>query len=130
MRYSNIRASICALIIMVCLFACSKDNQQSLAGAVNPSPLCDTTNMQYATNILPILQAYCYSCHGNGSTAGSGGISLDGYVNLQKWAANGILVGNITHASGFVAMPVGAPKLSDCDINKIIDWVNHGIQNN
>jgi mono/diheme cytochrome c family protein len=86
--------------------------------------------MQYATNVLPILQAYCYSCHGNGSTAGSGGISLDGYANLQKWAANGILVGNITHASGFVAMPFGQPKLSDCDINKIIDWVNRGIQNN
>jgi hypothetical protein len=27
-------------------------------------------------------------------------------------------------------MPYGSPKLDDCDINKIISWVNNGAQDN
>jgi hypothetical protein len=115
-------------IIMFCIMACSKENEQNLSGQTNTA--CDTVNMKYTTDVLPILQVNCYSCHGNGNTGGSGGIDLDGYANLQKWAANGYLKGDITHASGFVGMPYGQPQLSDCDINKIISWINNGYQNN
>jgi hypothetical protein len=45
-------------------------------------------------------------------------------------ADNGKLVGAITHAAGFLPMPQSAPKLSDCNINKIKDWVNRGALNN
>jgi len=116
------------LLAVVVLASCAKENEQTLSGGLNL--VCDSTNSKYTANILPILQANCYSCHGNGSTGGSGGISLDGYANLKPWAANGFLVGNVTHAPGFVGMPFGLPKLSDCDINKILSWVNHGALNN
>lgn len=128
MKRNFLSIVVCAVIIMFCAMACSKDNEQNLSGQITIT--CDTINMKYTVNVLPILQANCYSCHGNGSTGGSGGINLDGYANLQKWAANGFLVGNVTHAAGFVGMPYGQPKLSDCDINKIISWVKHGYQNN
>ena len=128
MKSNFLRVTLCAAVIVFFAIACSKDNEQSLAGTI-VTP-CDTVNMKYSANVLPILQANCYSCHGNGSTGGSGGISLDGYNNLQKWAANGFLIGNITHASGYVGMPYGKAKLSDCDINIIIAWVNRGYQNN
>jgi len=91
---------------------------------------CDTVNMKYAANVVPILQSFCYGCHGNGNTGGSGGINLDGYANLQPHAIDGHLKGVITHASGYPAMPYGLPKMDDCSINKILDWVNRGAQNN
>lgn len=90
---------------------------------------CDTANMKYATDVLPILQNYCYSCHGS-NTAGSGGISLDSYNNLKTYAANGFLAGNISHAPGYIGMPYGQPKLNDCTINKILDWIQRGALNN
>jgi hypothetical protein len=125
---SKILSIVSCTTIIFFLQACSKDNEQNIL--VQQPSTCDTINMQYTKNILPILQANCYSCHGNGSTGGSGGISLDGYINLQKWVANGYLLGNISYAPGFVGMPVGQPKLSSCDINKVVSWINHGYQNN
>jgi hypothetical protein len=134
MKKSFLRMLIIAVIIIFCAVACSKDNVQTLSGSQNSTtPNCDTVNSKYAADVVPILQANCYTCHGNGNTGGSGGINLDGYANLVLWVNNNgkdYLIGNITHAPGFVAMPYGLPKLDDCSINKIISWVNNGAQNN
>ena len=120
------------LILLCGALSCSKQNEGNLTPVVpvTPPSACDTSNMKYTANVLPILQANCYSCHGSGSTGGSGGISLDGYAAIKRWADNGTLVGTITHADGFVAMPYGKPKLDTCSINKIISWVKNGAQNN
>lgn len=118
------------LLILIGIFtACSKKSEDQITATI-PVTTCDTVGMKYSTNVVPILQANCYSCHGTGSTGGSGGISLDGYANLKLWADNGYLVGNITHAAGYVAMPFGGGKLSDCNINKIIAWIHQGEPNN
>jgi len=117
-----------ALITMISVISCSKQSEDRLQ-AVTPTP-CDTTSVSYSTDIVPILQNNCYSCHGNGNTAGSGGILLDGYTNLNKWAGNGYLVGNVTHAPGYVPMPYGLPALPSCEINKIVAWVHQGALNN
>ena len=119
------------------IISCSKSKEEQL---VPPSPTpggggtttnsCDTVNMKYAADVVPIMQANCYACHGNGSTGGSGGINLASYNNLKTYASNGFLAGNITHAPGFVAMPYGLPKMDDCSINKILDWINRGALNN
>jgi hypothetical protein len=117
-----------ALITMISVISCSKQSEDRLQ-ALTPTP-CDTTSVSYSNDIIPILQNNCYSCHGNGNTAGSGGILIDGYANLDKWAANGYLVGNVTHAPGYVPMPYGLPALPDCEINKIVAWVHQGALNN
>jgi uncharacterized membrane protein len=119
------------VIISILVAACSKSNevaqmQKSANGTTIAS--CDTANMQFSTNVLPILQANCYSCHGNGRT--ENGVSLDGYENVKKQADNGKLIGTITHAAGYPPMPNNLPKLSDCDINKITDWMDRGAINN
>ena len=117
--------------------SCSKSSADQQPPVVTPAPggggtttTCDTEDMKYATNVVPILQARCYSCHGGGNTGGSGGISLDNYNSLKTYADNGILKGNITHAPGFVGMPYLQAKMDDCTINKILDWINRGAQNN
>ena len=129
MRTSLLTGLGIGLAASIFALACSKQNGETLAGQGGSTPTCDTVNMHYTADVLPILQSFCYSCHGDGSTGGSGGISLDGYANLKKWADNGYLVGNITHSPGFVAMPYQLPKLSDCNINIISDWVARGAQN-
>jgi mono/diheme cytochrome c family protein len=84
--------------------------------------------MKYTTNILPIIQGNCYSCHGNGNV--SGGVSLDSYDKLKTQANSGKLIAVITHAAGVPAMPQGAAQLSTCDIDKIRDWISRGTLNN
>jgi hypothetical protein len=49
---------------------------------------------------------------------------------VQRVAANGRLVGVISHAAGYPAMPQGGPKLSDCEIARIRTWVRQGTPNN
>jgi hypothetical protein len=122
---------VCLSLISFVLIGCSKSNEetelknsQGTGGTVN----CDTVDMKYAADIQPILQANCYSCHSNGHF--ESGVSLENYDKVKIQVGNGNLLGVITHASGYPAMPFGLPKLSDCTINKIKDWVGRGASNN
>ena len=113
--------------IIVWFAGCAKESEDRLAGT---STTCDTTSVSYSLQIVPILQNNCYACHGSGNTAGSGGIDLSTYAKLKVYADNGYLVGNVTHAAGYVGMPYGLPKLPSCEINTIVAWVDQGTKNN
>ena len=95
---------------------------------VQPATCPDTVNVSFAAKVRPLLQANCFSCHGNGSS--HGGISLDTYEQVKQVAISGRLVGSISHSSGFAPMPQGAGKLNDCNIIAVSTWVREGIQNN
>lgn len=112
------------LVISILLSSCAKQNEQELGGATT----CDNNNMTYTANIKPILQNFCFSCHGNGLS--QNGINFDTYASVKSVADNGKLVGSISHTAGFAPMPQSAPKLSDCNINKIKNWVSSGALNN
>jgi cytochrome c5 len=128
--------SAIVLVYSLTTTSCSKDNEKDLAG--NPTDTtgtgggggttCDTANMKYAANVQPILSTSCYGCHANGSA--SGGVSLGSYTSVKAQVDNGNLIGTITHASGYPAMPQGGSKLSDCNINVIKAWIARGAQNN
>ncbi|MBX3257412.1 MAG: hypothetical protein KF862_25025 [Chitinophagaceae bacterium] len=110
------------VLLVIAAGACSKASEEELA------PPCDTDNMRYSADILPIISTNCYSCHGNGTV--TEGVDLDGYANLKARADNGDLLGAVTHAAGYTPMPYNLPKLSDCDINKIKAWIRDGAPNN
>ncbi|HTB51520.1 MAG TPA: hypothetical protein VK718_02005 [Ferruginibacter sp.] len=115
--------------VIVFSTGCSKNNVESLTG--EPSTFCDdTANTKYNEDIVPLMKLHCYYCHGDANTAGSGGISLATAAQLQKYAANNMLIGDLVHFPGYVPMPYGMPILSPCEINKFIDWVNRGAQDN
>ncbi|PSL31982.1 c-type cytochrome [Chitinophaga ginsengisoli] len=122
-----------AIACTTTIVSCSKDNEQDITNN-NPNPpdggnnSCDTANMQYTRDVLPIISGSCYSCHGNGNV--SGGVSLGNYAGLKTQADNGNLLHVINHDAGYPAMPQGGSKLSDCNINKIRSWINHGALNN
>ena len=128
--------SAMVLVYSLTLVSCSKDNEKNLTNpgggtdttGTGGGGSCDTVNMKYAANVQPIISSNCYGCHGNGNV--SGGVSLDSYSKLKTQVDNGNLIGTITHANGYPAMPQGGAKLSDCNINVIKDWIARGAQNN
>jgi cytochrome c5 len=114
------------IIIVIALIASSCYNDKfealhPLDGFVNT---CDTTvAATYTASISYILSTNCISCHNNSNS--SGNINLTTYGLVQPLAQSGKLVGVITHASGYTAMPPGG-TIKDCDVNKIKLWIDQG----
>ena len=120
---------ILILILSITAFAfvwsCKNNNREEL----NPTPgTCNTTNVSYATTVVPIIKGNCIACHQGNSP--SGGINLDGYINIKQYTLNGKLYGAISHQNGFSPMPKGGTKLPTCTIDQIKSWIDSGAPNN
>ncbi len=90
---------------------------------------CDTTStVSYNAKIVPILNTQCYSCHISASAGG--GIVMGTYATDKVIAVNGKLYGSVNHASGYSAMPKGAPQLDACQLLLIKKWIDAGSPNN
>jgi hypothetical protein len=123
MKVKILPAAVVAGAFLLYLSGCSKHNAVEL-GAVS----CDTVNVRYSTQVVDILQTYCYGCHrGPGA---SSGIDFGNYDAFKGWATSSYVIGDITGAPGFTPMPYGKPSLDSCQINTIVAWVNQGAQNN
>ena len=96
-------------------------------------------NVSYATQVQPIFNASCTSCHGS-----SGGVNLSSFAQLMSSSGNNygdnIVVAGNADASGLVdkiepnpqsgsRMPVGG-SLTNEEIEIIRVWINEGAQNN
>ncbi len=112
------------IIVILFLVGCSTDVEEELY----PSIECQTAEMSYTADILPIIESNCYQCHDAANNFG--GITLEGYEGLKTFADNGLLVGTIRHESGFSFMPQGAPQLLSCEIEKIEAWIEQGTKDN
>ena len=121
--------TIIATVVMGACFvaflqSCTYDKE-----VIIPESSCaDTLNISFASRVAPLLRANCFSCHGNGSTDGN--VSLDSYDEVKAVAASGRLLGSISHAAGFAAMPEGGDKLDDCSINTVRRWIAEGAEDN
>ncbi len=89
---------------------------------------CDTVNVTYNASIAPILKTYCVGCHS--ATSPSAGVDLSTFAGVKVQAANGRLIGSITHAVGYKPMPSSTSKLGSCEINQIQVWITKGTLNN
>mgnify|MGYP001157167848 FL=1 len=120
-------------VTAVCLFsifsyACKQLNDEKLFGI---EAECDTTNVSYKLQILPILQNNCLTCHNEKNNINIGaGINLEGHENARFYALNNSLLGSIQHKSGYSPMPKNMPKLNTCSINQIKSWIIQGAPNN
>ncbi len=95
---------------------------------IYPTTECDTMDITYSMDVLPIIETNCYVCHDQATNLGN--VTLEGYERLKTVADNGKLLGVIKHQPGFPMMPQNAPQLVECDIAKIEQWVNDGAPNN
>ncbi|MEZ5014513.1 MAG: c-type cytochrome domain-containing protein [Chitinophagales bacterium] len=114
------------------LHSCYYDSREELFGGNT----CDTTNVTYSLNILPILEAQCYSCHSEANAnAQGGGNNLEGYVNLSDFITpndpeNSLLYQSVAWIPGTSFMPKGGQKLSSCELAQIRTWIVEGATNN
>jgi len=114
--------SILTIATICFLNSCYYDNFKELhpEGALNNNG-CDTTAViSYSAQIVPILSSACLGCHnpGNGD--------LSNHSSVQAYAISDVLYNRVNTGN----MPLGGPKLSDCDIAKIKKWVDAGALNN
>ena len=116
-------ALLCALVIMG-LNACYYDVEEELY----PDTSCDTVDMSYEMDIVPILSENCYECHSQ--AVNTANITLEGYQNVMEYVNDGRLLGAIKHLPGFSPMPKNAPKLVECNIEKIETWIESGAPDN
>lgn len=109
--------------------SCSSDSEEDLLPPPAPPSGCDTAQVAFAATITPLLGTYgCTNCHSG--TSPSANINLSSYAGVKAKVDDGRLLGAITHAAGFSAMPQGGNKMNDCDINKFRAWINRGALNN
>ncbi|KAA3438815.1 c-type cytochrome domain-containing protein [Rufibacter hautae] len=128
----HLRLSLLAFTLSVTLFAACKDDKEEEITPNNPNnpqpAQCDTNNVTYSSTVSGIISTNCLACHS--ASQAEGGMILDTYARVKAVADNGKLIGVITHANGFPAMPKNGTKLSDCNIAKIQKWVSAGAPNN
>lgn len=99
-------------------------------GAQNNSCVsgCDTTNVTYSGTIRPIIASNCLGCHSGGSP--QGGLNFSSWAPLNSVATSGALSAVIQHQAPYPAMPPSGPGLSQCNIDKVLIWVQNGAPNN
>lgn len=89
---------------------------------------CDTVNVSFANDILPVIATNCQGCHSGASPLA--GIRLEDYSTISAVAETGQLYGVIERLPGFPSMPFGQPKLPECTIDRIKSWIDAGMPNN
>jgi mono/diheme cytochrome c family protein len=121
---------ISLLLVLTLVFSgagCYYDKEEELYPG---TAFCDTTAASsYATTVVPILSANCYSCHSGAASLGAG-IQLDTYNGAKVKVSDGTLLKSINHEAGISPMPKNGNKLSSCNIAQIRRWINAGALNN
>ena len=115
-------------MLLTVFSSCSKTNEEDL---LNPpveeeTPICEPEGL-YATEVKPIMDAHCITCHAPGGSKSF--IPLDTYSDLKANSAT--LIASVNRDGSVPNMPAGgAAKLSDCDIQTIQAWVDGGMLDN
>lgn len=84
----------------------------------------------YTNDIAPVIEAKCFMCHAPDVYKEKASRNkIYDYKNLKKMGESGQLIGSITHAQGFIAMPYRkGVKIDTCSIAIIDKWVKTGMK--
>ena len=120
----ELRITKLSIVFLLFLTGCYYDVEEELYPMID----CQTTEMTYSNDVLPIIETNCFLCHR--STANFGNITLEGYDQLIDLVDDGSLLGAIKHGSGYSPMPKNKAQLLQCEIEKIQAWIDEGALNN
>ena len=110
---------LASLSICILLFSCTKDK---VAGTI-VDPNC-IDSVSFSTDIWPIIEQNCTSCHDVGNTTG---YTLTNHTTISSNAS--AIIGSMK-GSGFQLMPQGGPALADSLVQRFQCWVSQGKKNN
>ena len=120
------KGSVLIVFVLFAGYACSWDNEEELYPELQ---FCDTLDVSYQTDVVPILSTSCYSCHSNVNAPDFAfGIAFEDYEDVVAGAE--LILGAIKHEVGYPAMPKGSEQLDTCSISTFEAWVNAGMPDN
>lgn len=120
------RKILLSVSILLFISACYWENEADLFPG---SDACDTLDVSFSEEVVPILSTNCYACHSNENAPDySFGIALEDHADVL--ASSELIVGAIKHLDGYPAMPKNADQLDSCNILIIGSWVNQGSRDN
>jgi len=109
------------LILFIVLNACKGE----------PKEECDIPQeITYTGQVASIIEVQCFKCHAKDvyKEKASRNKIFD-YPSLKKMGESGQLIGSITHAKGFIAMPYRkGTKIDSCTIEVLKAWVALGMK--
>lgn len=120
----ELRITSLLLLSSLMILGCYYDVEEE----IYPTADCLTVEMSYRNDIQPILASECYTCHS--AAANFANITLEGFDEMNKYVADGSLIGAIRHDAGFSPMPKNKAMLLQCEIEKIEAWIADGALNN
>ncbi len=88
----------------------------------------------FESKVRPVLATSCYDCH---TASANGGLRVDSREALLKGGNRGpgivigkpeesLLIKAVAHTHEMLRMPKDAPKLTDAEINYLIQWIKDG----
>lgn len=108
-------------LIALFVVSCYYDKEELLYPQLNTA--CDTTNVTFTKNIVPILSNYCWSCHSNVNAAAFGSnFKLENYSDVKAMLDR--MYNSVTHQSAY-PMPKNSAMLNNCIITQFTIWKNN-----
>lgn len=83
---------------------------------------CNPKDSSFKSAIKPFIDNNCVGCHKSGK------IILTDYTNIKNNIEK--IICSISYTNGYLKMPQGAPKVSDCVITQFTKWKNDGAKDN
>ena len=112
--------------LIVITAGCYWDNVETM---LPENELCDTLQVSFSSDVVPILTNNCYSCHSNSNApAFASGLSLEDHEDVAAYSYR--IIGSINHREGFLPMPKDQEQLDSCQVKTMEAWVNQGKLNN
>jgi hypothetical protein len=121
MYFGRIKILILLMSAMAAIaFSCVYHNEEELY----PNSDCETVNISFSGNILPLVQANCAisGCH----VSGTGRVVFTDYQGIKTVVDDGRLAQKVIISR---SMPPDRP-LTNCQIEQIQAWIDQGALNN
>lgn len=117
------KKSIIFLISISIFISCSETSPEDL---INDRDIMET--VKYRTDILPIVESQCLSCHNDNFASGNN--SYTTYTQFREATENGNVIDRITRVEGDpLLMPQGR-RLPQNSIDLILQWQTDGYLEN
>jgi mono/diheme cytochrome c family protein len=119
-----IAGALSVAVTAACYVSTGSSSQGATGGCGTMPSSCPSNVPSYASDVAPIMQAYCVSCHGPGGSVANK--PLDSYAGVQKYSS---AVGNLTSTC---AMPPAsaAAQPATADRDTILAWLACGAPDN
>jgi hypothetical protein len=111
-----------ALFIAVMAAGCTYDDLESLGTPFD----CDTIDVGYGADILPLVADHCQGCHSGGSPAA--GIGFEEYADIAGHAET--MLDRMDRSPDDPLLMPQSGKLDSCSIVRFSAWIDAGKPNN